>query len=243
MPAQDEKWSIYVGFDTREAAAFAVARSSFRRHMTRPVPIYGLVLDELRERGLYRRPTERRGQQLWDSISAAPMSTEFAISRFLTPILAKTGLALFTDGDVLVRRNVRDLFLNADRSKAVLCVKHVHAPSTSVKMDGQIQTAYPRKNWSSVVLFNCDHPANARLTVELVNSAPGRDLHRFCWLNDDEIGDLKVEWNWLVGHSQPIGSPAIVHFTDGFPLMSGYEEQPYAQEWREALAAWAASPC
>ena len=84
------------------------------------------------------------------------------------------------------------------------------------------------------MLFNCDHPANAALTDELINTAPGRDLHRFCWLNDGDIGSLHQKWNWLVGHSDPIVNPTIVHFTDGTPLMPGYEDQPYADEWRAA---------
>jgi hypothetical protein len=98
-------------------------------------------------------------------------------------------------------------------------------------MDGQIQTAYARKNWSSVCVFNCDHPANRALTVDLVNTLPGRDLHRFCWLADNEIGALDPKWNWLAGHSDAAIDPAIVHFTDGVPSMPGYEDAPFADEW------------
>jgi hypothetical protein len=107
-------------------------------------------------------------------------------------------------------------------------------------MDGQAQTRYARKNWSSVILWNVDHPANKALTIELVNSVPGRDLHRFCWLEDDLIGELHPKWNWLVGHSDPEIDPAIVHFTDGIPTMQGYEDSEYADEWRAELERWAA---
>lgn len=233
--------SIWIGFDTREGAAFAVAKHSAARH-GRPIPTYGLELEQLRETGLYYRPTANRHGVMWDDISDAPMSTEFAISRFLTPRLAHHGWALFMDADVLIRRNLSHLFELADPSKAVMCVPHRHeVPGGSAKMDGQFQQAYARKNWSSVMLFNCDHPANQRLTVELVNVMPGRDLHRFCWLEDHEIGFLPPEWNWLVGVSPEVDDPAIVHFTLGIPTMRGYEGQPYADEWRSCLRSWARS--
>jgi hypothetical protein len=232
--------SVWVGFDPREAVGYAVTNHSIRRNLHSPVPIRGLILDELRRRGLYTRPTSRRGHLLWDEISGAPMATEFACSRFLTPHLAKSGWALFVDCDILVRKNLDGLFKAADPSKAVMVVQHDHQPTETVKMDGQAQMRYPRKNWSSVCLFNCDHPANKRLSLDLINSAPGRDLHRFCWLADNEIGALPAEWNWLAGHSSTAIDPAIVHFTDGIPLMTGYENSAFAQEWRDELNRWAA---
>jgi hypothetical protein len=169
--------TVWLGFDPREAGAYAVARASVERYLRAQWPIYGIVLDDLRARQLYSRPTSKRGVQLWDDISGAPMATEFACSRFLVPHLAKTGWALFMDCDVLVRRNLDALFKLCDPSKAIMVVKHDHQPTEHWKMDGQFQTRYHRKNWSSVCLFNCDHPANKALTVDLVNSAPGRDLH------------------------------------------------------------------
>jgi hypothetical protein len=104
-------------------------------------------------------------------------------------------------------------------------------------MDGQKQTQYPRKNQSSVMLINCDHPANKALTIEAINTLPGRDLHRFAWLDDAEIGELPVECNYLVGVSKlPDGVlPKIVHFTRGLPDMAGYENQDYAEEWRTLM--------
>ncbi len=232
---------VYIGFDAREAAAFAVARYSIERRLAAPVRVHGIVLQQLQAQGLYTRPMHRSDSgQLWDDISEAPCSTEFAISRFFTPLLAGwQGWALFTDADVLVRGNVMRLFELADPTKAVMCVQHGHLPQAGVKMDGQAQLPYARKNWSSVMLFNCGHPANRALTLDLLNTAPGRDLHRFCWLNDSEIGALPASWNWLVGHSDPAIAPDLVHFTDGFPLMPGYHDQPYANEWRAAMEAWA----
>ncbi len=233
-------WSVWIGFDPREAAAFAVAKSSIQRRTFAPIPVRGLVLDDLRRQGLYTRPTERREGRLYDTISDAPMATEFSISRFLTPHLAGTGWALFVDCDVMARTNIGELFLNADPSKAVYVVKHKHVPKNTTKMDGQLQTQYARKNWSSVMLFNCDHPANRALTVELVNSVPGRDLHRFCWLKPQDIGALPVEYNYLVGHTKTKRKPKIVHWTDGVPSMPGYENAEYADEYWQELKQWAA---
>lgn len=233
--------SIWIGFDPREADAFAVARNSALRRLTAPIPIHGLLMADLQARGMYTRPTERRGGQLWDVISDAPCSTEFSLSRFWVPMLAKSGWALFFDCDVLVRKSLARLFECADPSKAVMVVKHDHAPDEAVKMDGQVQTAYARKNWSSVCLWNVSHPANKALTLEYLNTTKGRDLHQFAWLPDELIGELPVEWNWLAGHSDPtIIDPALVHFTDGLPRMPGYENAPHAMEWWAELRRWAA---
>lgn len=234
---------IFIGFDPREAAAFAVARETVMRNAPSNWPVRGLVLADLQATGLYSRPIEMRPgvdrQIMWDVISDAPMSTEHANARFLVPHLATQGWALFMDGDMLVRGDLQRLADQFDDRFAVMCVKHVHAPPLGVKMDGQQQTLYSRKNWSSFVAFNCDHPANEALTPEVVNTLPGRDLHRFCWLMDSEIGEFDQSWNFLVGHTQPNVEPDVVHFTEGCPDMKGYENVPYAEEWRLCLNDWA----
>ncbi len=234
------KRTVFIGWDPRERAAYSVALSSLTRHLSEAIPVHALVLDDLKGRGLYSRPTERRDSRLWDVISDAPMSTEHANARFLTKELAGSGWALFMDGDMLVRGDLAPLFEQLDPAKAVYCVQHRHEPVEGQKMDGQIQTRYARKNWSSFMMMNCDHPANAALTLDLVNSAPGRDLHRFCWLEDDLIGELPQTYNFLVGHTSGVDDPIVVHFTDGVPDMPGYENQPYADEWRGELRRHAA---
>ena len=250
--------TIWIGWDPREAAAFAVARESIKRHLTVPYPVRGVVLDELKERGLFYRPMVRRpaypgGENapclLWDVISDAPCATEFSNSRFLVYHLAielqkqrmfdPVGWALFMDCDMLVRGNLARLFDHVNPNKAVMCVQHQHVASGTTKMDGQVQTQYGRKNWSSVMLFNLVHPSNRKLTVEMINTVPGRDLHRFCWLEDDEIGALPPEWNWLAGEQPEPAGVKIVHHTLGSPCMPGYENAPYAAEWRDTLNLWA----
>lgn len=241
--------SVFVGFDPREAAAFAVACHSARRNLTQAIPIRGIVLSDMQSCGLYSRPTrvviDAGGvKHLVDELSIRKdydgrMSTQHAVLRFLTPHLAPRGWALFMDGDVLIRGNLARIFDGLDEGKALYCVKHDHQPLGATKMDGQQQSRYLRKNWSSVMIFNVGHPSNRALTVEAINALPGKDLHRFCWLADDEIGELDPKWNWLVGHSDPAIDPAVVHFTEGVPDMPGYEDVPFAEEWREQLSRWA----
>ena len=243
---------IYVGFEPREATAFAVACHSLRRHCTQPLRIIGLELTQLREKGLYWRDhgivtTKEGTTQMWDRVSDAPIATEFSNSRFLVPTLAGGGLAMFIDCDVLVREDVRKLFDGVEfgpdfGAKAVYCVHHDYTPTDKVKMDNQIQTRYPRKLWSSVMIFDCDHPAHRRLTVNEFNNLPGRDLHRFCWLEDSQIGTLPEAWNWLPGHSEArVASPAIVHYTEGGPWLEKYECAPFADEWQAEVRLWGRS--
>ncbi len=238
-------WDVHIGFDQRQVAAYSVTRESLRRYH-RHVSIKGVVLSDLRQRKLYTRETEKRLGKLWDTISGAYMSTEFAISRFLVPEIVKRmdeppyGWSLFMDCDVLVRGSLSPMIDSLDDSKAVYVVKHDYQPAFIVKMDGQVQTSYPRKNWSSVMVFNVGHPANEALTVEMVNSLPGRDLHRFCWLDDSDIGELDPKYNYLVGDGPKQENPTIVHFTNGTPDLHGFTNAHFAEEWRAELEQWAA---
>ena len=239
--------SVWIGVDMRQSAAYAVARETVRK-FDRHIPINGVVLSELQGNGLYTRPTERRLGKLWDVISGNYMSTEFAISRFLVPEIIRRrdphqwhvgGWALFTDCDVMFRENLVQLRMLLDDDKALMCVKHDHKPMFNVKMDGQEQVGYPRKNWSSVMAINLDHPSNKALNSEMVNAMPGLKLHQFCWLNDDEIGELPPAWNYLVGHTEGVDDPHIVHFTDGGPWLESFRNVEYADEWLHEYERWA----
>jgi len=227
--------TVYIGWDpTEEIASRAAAASLYSTSaMVRPIP---LVLAGLRRRGLYTRPTTMREGHLYDVISQAPMSTEHAISRFLVPHLQRyVGWALFVDGDVLFRRDVRELFALADDRYAVMVVQHPPFVGDGVKKEGALQQAYPRKNWSSVVLWNCGHAYNAALLPAMVNQLPGRELHYFGWLPDEAIGTLPPEWNYLVGVTPPMADPAIVHYTLGTPAVPAYAQAPFADEWYAAV--------
>jgi lipopolysaccharide biosynthesis glycosyltransferase len=230
---------VYIGFDQRETLAWQVAQHSMLRHLTEAIPIHRLSLADLQHRKLYERPTKRVGNRIIDQLSVrsdydGSISTEHANARFFVPELAHDGWALFTDGDVLVRADLKQMFDQATNDYAVMCVKHKHVPAGKTKMDGQKQTRYHRKNWSSVMLFNCDHPANKALTLDILNTWPGRDLHAMLWLEDKYIGALAPEWNYLVGYSKLTREPKLVHFTEGLPNMPGYDGCEYADEWWEA---------
>jgi hypothetical protein len=228
---------LVCGWDPREVIGFQVAQFSAIRRTSEPLRFIPLIETALRRRGLYRRPHEQRNGQLWCPISNAPMSTTFACSRFLTPWLVDSDWVLFCDfADMLFLADPAELFALSDDRFAVMVVKRLQVPVEDTKMDGQAQTIYQRKNWSSVCLWNRRHPANAKLTLEMVNTLPGRDLHRFCWLEDAEIGDLPLEWNYLAGIDGDIATrPNLLHYTLGLPTMAGYERGPWADVWLREL--------
>lgn len=230
----------FIGYDPREDAAYKVAAKTLLA--TSGLEAEPLVEERLRAAGLLWRPVDRRGR-MHDLHSGADQATEFAISRFLVPFLCQTGWALFMDCDMVVLRDVRTLIDEIKQAgqilqtKAVFVVQHDHRPREQWKMDGQAQLAYRRKNWSSVVLWNCDHPAHQRLNLHTVNSMPGRWLHAFSWLHDDEIGRLPREWNWLVGVQPKPAQPAIAHFTLGGPFTPGWKGAEHDEIWTEAAEA------
>lgn len=227
---------VYIGFDEREDEACRVARDSLLEVTNGELMPEFLSIGKLQAQGLLTRPIDQRGHD-YDLVSNAPQSTRFAVSRFLVPILCQQGPALFVDGDVVFREDPRQT-LNETlfTVHAVHVVKHRHQPKDLYKMVNQVQNVYPRKNWSSVMLFNCDHPANRRLSLRDVNERPGRDLHAFYWLHDSEIGELDVRWNWLVGEQpEPVGG-GIAHFTRGGPWLQGWVPAEHDDIWKEAAA-------
>ncbi len=234
--------SIWFGWDDREADAYKVALRSMLAHSKEPPERrFALDLKKLIDAGIYQRPTFHIEGRLWDEISQAPMSTQFAISRFMVPYLCRqsgqtSGLALFLDCDMMFRAPVEDLFGLADPRYAIQVVKHDYEVRDSVKMDGQANEPYARKNWSSVMIFNMSHPALANLTLAKVNSWAGRNLHAFDWLDDQFLGDLPPEWNHLIGIDAPDPSTALAHFTLGTPSMDGHGDCEFAAEWWSYLS-------
>lgn len=213
---------IFVGYDSREDIAWQVCRHSLLRHSSDKLAIHPLRQPALRDLGLYTRPHD------------VGSSTEFSLTRFLTPYLAATeGWVLFCDCDFLFTGDVLDVFENLDPSKAIYCVQHDYAPAHAVKMDGKQQLSYPRKNWSSFVLFNCDHPDVQALTPAVVNSASPAFLHRFEWISDQNaIGALDLEWNFLEGeYPKPDRTPRVIHYTNGGPWFDQWQDCDYADLW------------
>lgn len=233
-----EPLRLYIGYDSRFGRdAMRVCEASVLRHATCPVSVTVLDLQWLRRIGLYQRHAYADGnagewKQQYDTVDSRPFSTEFSFSRFLVPSLQPDGWALFCDSDFMFRADIAQLAEHFDPRYAIQCVRHLYSPESGHKMLGQAQQPYYRKNWSSLMAFNCSHSAVHVLTPHLVNVMPGSWLHSFEWLqNPALIGDLPFEWNWLEGHDSMSIKPKAVHFTRGTPDMPGYASVPYAREW------------
>lgn len=213
---------VFVGYTSYQKIVYDIAKFSIERH-SKDVKCFPIIQNSLRELGIYYRqnnPFE---------------TTEFSTSRFLTPWLAGyKGWVMFIDNDILALTDLNELFDQADPRYAVMCAKHDYSPKEGVKLDNQIQVNYPRKNWSSVVLWNLDHPKNQMITPELVNEISPLYLHRFMWLEDHEIGQFSHEWNWLAGwyNESTDGTPKIIHYTEGGPYFKDYINCEYADLWR-----------
>jgi len=227
---------IFIGYDRRERAATNVLIDSLYQHSSRPIAVTPIVTAQLG--ALYSRQRDPK------------QSTDFSFTRFLVPHLCDyRGWAIFMDCDMLCRGDIAQLWDQRDERYAVLCVQHEHVPNESVKFLGEVQSPYPKKNWSSLMLLNCARCT--ALTPDYVNTATGLELHRFHWLaGDDEIGALPDRWNHLVD-VQPApqaaaadGGPTLLHWTLGGPW---FREQRtmgggLAAEWfsarDEALRLW-----
>lgn len=220
--ALDNTLNIFIGWDSRETIAYSVLADSIIRRASIPVSITPLRLDALKK--IYTRgrgPTE---------------STEFSITRFLVPYLSHyRGLSLFMDCDMLVQGDIADVLLYAlvHPEKAVHVVQHDYTPKDTTKFLGQVQTAYPRKNWSSFMLFN--NAQCTALTPAYVNAATGLQLHRFQWLTDDQIGGLPLDFNWLVGEYEPNEHARVLHWTLGGPWFPDSENCAHADLWRQSV--------
>lgn len=215
---------FFIGYDSKEDIAYRVCKQSLLNRSSIPISVKSLKLYELVSKKFYTR--------LVDPLA----STEFTYSRFLIPELMNfNGWAIFCDCDFLFFEDVSSLFSSLDENKALFCVQHNYTPKEKHKMDGKKQTLYPRKNWSSFMIFNCSHPSNKKLTKELVNSESGSYLHQLKWLKDSEIGSLDERWNWLEGwtskHNQK--SPYAVHFTRGGPWFDEWQDVEFAEMWKE----------
>ncbi len=214
--------TVFIGYDSREDIAYRVCRDSILKHASLPIRIIPVKQSELRIDGIYNRTH--------DPLS----STEFSFTRFLVPHLMRyQGWAVFVDCDFLFRHDIYHVMKHCDKDKSVLCVKHDYKPSETSKMDGAVQHQYPRKNWSSFMLFNCEHPDVRTLRPSVVNTATGMYLHQMQWTDDENIGELPISFNYLEGwHTKDnCVDPIAVHFTRGGPWFRDWENVEYADEW------------
>lgn len=217
--------NLFVGYDPRESVAYHVFSNSAIRHSSKPLAIHPLAQKNMEG---YQDPKQ--------VLEGYPQSNQFIFSRFLVPYLMDfKGVAAFFDGDMLLRDDVAKLFDQADllARKAVWIVKHNYKTKSETKYLNQVNKDYPRKNWSSVILWNCGHYKNRKLTPEYIANATGQHLHRFEWLDDDDIGTLQAEWNWLPDEYGANKWAKLIHFTLGTPcfLDEQYSLAPMAEEW------------
>jgi len=210
--------NVFIGYDYGEPAAYHVLSESIRSHASGPVAITPLALNNLPEFKRARAPNQ---------------STDFAFSRFLVPYLSNyKGWSIFMDCDMLVRDDIYNLYNHATYKYSVMVCKHDYVSKKDIKFRGAKQQPYACKNWSSVMLFH--NTQCTALTPEYVNTASGLELHQFKWLEREHmIGDIPLEWNWLVGEYDYNPNAKNVHFTLGGPWYKDYENQDYADEWLE----------
>lgn len=220
-----ETLNVYIGFDSRnygQTLAYEVCKRSILKNLNTDkysVNIKPLVLKYFQQEGIYTRKED-------------PLATtEFTYTRFLVPYLNNyEGKALFCDSDFLWECCVSEAFNYLQSNKAVACVKHDYKVKNNIKMDGQKQTVYPRKNWSSLMVFNCDHISTKNLTLDAINTKSPKYLHRMEWANDEEIGEIPYYYNYLVGIYDS-DDAKVYHYTNGGPWHSGYENCQYSEKW------------
>ena len=216
-----QDFTVFIGYDSsQDAAAHACRRSIVAQDTT--VHVEYIKRSDLLENGLYWRQDHEYE------------STEFAFTRFLTPYLkGYYGYALFCDSDFIWRCSPRELLERVDPLDAVTVVKHNISPEQlkQEKMDGKKQVWYPKKNWSSMMLFNCNHPKTRSLTPEVVSESPASYLHGLEWTWDASVGEVDKTYNYLVGYYNDRIDPKVLHYTDGTPLHAGYENCEFAEEF------------
>ena len=212
---------VFIGYDPREAVAYHTCVNSIIRHASQPVSIVPMALN------LFRDYTETHTDG----------SNEFIYSRFLVPWLMNfSGHAIFIDGDMILRADIAELWNMRSSVCDVQVVKHDYQTRQPVKYLGSPNENYPRKNWSSVILWNCNSFPNRRLMPEFVQQATGSFLHRFSWLEDSRIGELPPEWNWLPDEYGANANAKLLHYTLGTPCFHEFATTPQADEWhREHL--------
>ena len=211
-----EKINIVVGFDQRESVAYHTFCQSIIEKSSLPIQFTPLAINTLK--GYQETHTDK--------------SNDFIYSRFLTPYLSDfKGWAIFFDGDMICQADIKELWDLKDESKALMVVKHDYQTKANIKYLGNKNENYPRKNWSSVILWNCAHPKHQILTPSFIANQTGKYLHRFSWLDDEDIGEVNREWNWLAIEYPENRDAKLIHYTLGTPCFKDYRDTDMADIW------------
>ncbi len=209
---------IFIGYDPREAVVYHTCVQSIIDNTTVPVAIHPLNLK------MFSNYKERHTDG----------SNAFIYSRFLVPYLKNfKGNAVFIDGDMIIQSDLKNLFKLFNKEYAVQVVKHDYKTKYPIKYLGSKNEDYPKKNWSSVILFNCEHKRNKILTPKFIESAKGSYLHRFSWLDEKLVGELPISWNYLVLEYPETNEADLLHYTIGAPCFSEYNYGIEAKIWNE----------
>ena len=211
-------FKIFIGYDPREKIAFHVLSQSIIEHSSIPVSISPINLSNLRK--FYKRKKRIKD------------STEFSISRFLTPYLSDyKGYSLFVDCDFIIRDDVAKLLkiVKSDLKKVLWCVKHNYIPKNKKKFLNEKQLIYNKKNWSSFVIYN--NKKCKILTPTFIEKANGLYLHQFRWTKDHLIGSLPKEWNVLIGEQKIPKNFKSLHYTVGGPYFKKYRKSLGSNFW------------
>lgn len=209
---------IFIGYDPREAVAYHTCANSIIRHASKPVAIIPLALN------LFEDYTEKHTDG----------SNQFIYSRFLVPhLMDYNGKAIFIDGDMIVRDDIVKLWnlTSATTHWDVAVVKHDYKTKMTEKYLGAKNENYPRKNWSSVIVWNCFTHPNRKLTPDFIEKSTGAELHRFTWIEDNRILELPREWNWLPDEFGPNPNAKLLHYTLGTPCFHEFATTPQGEEW------------
>ena len=208
---------VFVGYDPREAIAYHTCVNSIIRNSSQPVAIVPVALN------LFKDYAETHTDG----------SNHFIYTRFLVPYLMDyQGWAIFIDGDMILRGDIAELWELKDYTKDVMVVKHDYETRMTEKYLGNTNENYPRKNWSSVILWNCNAIRNRALTPEFVQQSTGAFLHRFSWIDDDRVGELPKEWNWLDVEYEWNPLAKLVHYTLGTPCFHEFADRgDFSDEW------------
>jgi hypothetical protein len=136
---------------------------------------------------------------------------------------------------MLCRSDIAALEQLRDPRMAVQVVKHDYETKHPVKYLGTALECgngdYPRKNWASVMLINCYNMAWRRITPATVWKMRPLELLGLRFIDDERIGELPAEWNWLADEQGPNDQARILHWTAGIPAMPAYADAPHAREW------------
>ena len=162
-----------------------------------------------------------------DSVSGE--STEFSFTRFYVPMVCNyDGIAIFCDNDFLWKCDPTEMIKYLG-DKTIAVVKHKYYEAIGTKMDGVKNKSYPRKNWSSLIIYNCSKLKH--LTKEYLDNASPADLHQFAWVKDNEIGRIPLKYNHLVGYYKKHKYIKAIHYTQGGPWFDEYKNGELSEEW------------